>query len=751
MKLRTCTARVCFPVFAAVLWTATPAVAADPVLGLDFDAPALRDLAGDAVIHTQFERPGQVPGVLGKAWRTDGFSSWLAAPVYLAGSPGFAVAAWVALESYPSDLEVPVESLSPSSIVHQRRRGRGFEVFIDTYGRWGLWVGTTSRNITLHAPERFPLYAWTHVAASVDGLRGTASLFLNGEAVATATLPSGSEISFAATDLEFARSHTEAGYLNFTFNRLNGAYDEVAVYRRALAPGEVRQLHARLGSDIPEADGSLVVPESRFAGDFHRPKFHAMPPANWTNEPHGLVRMGETWHLFYQRTPNGPFKTQMHWGHMASDDLVTWRHLRDALRPELQDDRFGFDQKGIWSGDVIVDDGMGFAFYTSVNHSHRIAASNPGVAMAISEDPNLETWRKTGPIINTEHVQDFRDPYLWREGNTWHMLIGASVDTGGGLAYYVLERGANGGRWVYRKRFSSLAYRILDVGSAIWEMPVFEPLGHGVHVLVVNPVGGRVSKYGELATRAVYWTGRWQDGLFRPFHREPKMLDLIPGHLAPTVARAADGQLRAIGIVDERRTPQAQEDAGWAHTFSFPRVWRLMPDATTLGQAPAPELEALRGETVAQYDALPLGEEADQLHSGAHAMEIDLAFDDVSPDSAIVLEVMVSPDREEATRLIFDTDRGEVVLDKSRSTLSAVGEGPDLLRGSYDADAFGVFRNIRAFIDGSVVDVFVNDAAAFSFRSYPHRRDSTGVWISAPRGRVRLSGVTIRRLTAPAG
>ncbi len=761
---------------------APSAGAQDAMARLDFDDTGLAELPTGAVIHTQFDRPDQVPGVAGSAWRTDGFSSWLSLPVDLSGSVGFTAAAWVALESYPSDLEVPVRRLSPSSILHQRNGNDGFDLFIDTYGRWGLWVSTSRGRLSLDAPERFPVYEWAHVAATANtGADGAArlALYLNGEEVAAETLRSGTELNIADTDLELARSHTEVEFLNFTINRLNGAYDDVAVYGRALDAAEVRALYAAPGSPPADATGSLIVPESRLAGDHRRPRLHAMPPANWTNEPHGMVRFGGGWHLFYQRTPNGPYKFQMHWGHMASSDLIAWRHLKDALWPELQDNEFGFDQKGIWSGDVIVDGGRAFAFYTSVNHSDRLAASNPGVAMAISEDPNLETWQKFGPIINSAQVNDFRDPYLWREGGTWHMIIGATLDSGGGLDYHVLD--TETGRWTPRGRFVSVSYRILDIGSAIWEMPVFEPLTEEVHVLVVNPIGGRVSKYGEPATRGVYWTGRWEDGLFRPDYTEPKMLDLIPGHLAPTVERADDGLLRAIGIVDERRTPQSQEDAGWAHTFSFPRTWSLLSDGETLGQAPAPELRALRGEPLpvsgsgsnaaagtelgiaasaepgiepgaAASDAegaMDLGVVPLRLTPGMHALELELNLDEIQQPSTLHVDVLASPDRQEFTRLTFDPDAREVVLDKSNSTLSTENEGPDVLRGGYDADAFGPMRSIRVFVDGSVVEVFVNDAAAFSIRSYPQRADSTGVWVSAPDGEVSLANAAVWPLRLP--
>lgn len=39
------------------------------------------------------------------------------------------------------------------------------------------------------------------------------------------------------------------------------------------------------------------------ADDF-RPSFHFVPRQNWMNEPNGLIKIGSTWHLFFQHNPN---------------------------------------------------------------------------------------------------------------------------------------------------------------------------------------------------------------------------------------------------------------------------------------------------------------------------------------------------------------------------------------------------------------------------------------------------------------
>jgi len=717
-----------------------------PVLALRYD-----DASDPAPlrIHTQFATSDRVPGVSGSAWRTDGFSSWGSAPLDLRETGSLTVSTWVALASHPSDREVPVSDLSPSTIINQADRTSGFDVHIDTFGRWGVRVSTTAGPVEVSAPGQFPLGRWTHVAARIDGEARQVTLFADGLSIGSGAYPGEGSFRPANTDRLLARSYFEAEMLNFTINRLNGAIDETEVFSRALTDEQVQRLYARNAANAPSAEESLIVPASRFANDHLRPMINPMPAANWTNEPHGFVRVGETWHLFYQSTPNGPYKTQMHWGHMASDDLVTWRHLPDALAPGLQTDRFGFDMKGIWSGDVIVDGDSAPAFYTSVNHADRLAAFNPGISVAVSDDPDLRTWRKLGPILNTRHVRDFRDPYLWNEDGQWKMIIGAAYENGGGLDAYTWTRTDTGLVWIHEPAFTSVPYGAMDIGSDIWEMPVFEPLTDDVRVLVVNPIGGRVSKYGSRSTRAVYWTGQWRDNRFHPFSTVPQPLDLVPGHLAPTVARAADGRLRAIGIVDERRSPQAQEDAGWANAFSLPRQWFLMPDGRTLGQAPAPELSSLRGSVIT-LPAQRVTESGLSVVEGFHAYEIEVTVETLTPGARFGLDLLAGPGDEEVTRVYYDSAAGQVVVDKSRSTLSTEEEGPRILRGAYPVDRFGPVRTLRVFVDGSVIEVFINDAAAFSFRAYPTRRDSTGVRVFAEGAPLDVAGVSVWPLVAPA-
>jgi sucrose-6-phosphate hydrolase SacC (GH32 family) len=95
---------------------------------------------------------------------------------------------------------------------------------------------------------------------------------------------------------------------------------------------------ANTGPRLPAIDG---YEES------YRPQIHFSPPANWMNDPNGMVYYEGEYHLFYQYYPDSTVWGPMHWGHAISTDLVRWQHLPVALAP----DSVGL----IFSGSAVVD------------------------------------------------------------------------------------------------------------------------------------------------------------------------------------------------------------------------------------------------------------------------------------------------------------------------------------------------------------------------------------------------------------
>ena len=96
------------------------------------------------------------------------------------------------------------------------------------------------------------------------------------------------------------------------------------------------------------------------AGDPHRPQYHFLPPANWMNDPNGLIEWSGQLHLFYQYNPHGAFHGTIHWGHAVSQDRVHWEDLPIALAPTPG----GLDAGGCWSGCAVDDGGTPTLLYT---------------------------------------------------------------------------------------------------------------------------------------------------------------------------------------------------------------------------------------------------------------------------------------------------------------------------------------------------------------------------------------------------
>ena len=741
-----------------------PAFAALPIVELHYNenngSAQVANSAGGGNYAVNFyagkNQPERVPGVNGNALRTDGYSTWVTGPLTMPTSNQLAMSSWIALESYPSTEET---GLMDSSLMHQAADGKGFSLSINTYGEWWLRVNIAGQIVSLKAPDLFPLYHWTHVAATVNN--GQLSLFINGNRVAQQQFNTGN-IEFAnSAPLVIGRSDKpQTSFGVFEVNAINAAYDISRVY--ASVPAETQwQTEYQAGKDTPWRE-SIAVPASRFADDVLRPRYHAMPPANWTNEPHGLVRFNGRYHMFYQRTPNGPYKWMMHWGHMVSDDLVHWENLKDAFYPALNiGGMSGLGSKGIWSGDVIVEGDTAYAFYTTVNFDGKF---DPGIAWATSTEANLEHWQKKGGLIdknqpNPGGINDFRDPYLWKQDNRWHMIIGAAIGSGGALEHYTTTNLAAGNWTRASQPFTSLPFSSMDIGSAIWEMPVFEYIGEhngqDKYVLIVSPIGGAMRKTEAPYVRSVYWTGTWDSsaangaGQFIPDYAQPKNLDVIHGHLSPTVTRAANGDLVAIGIVDERTNSQIQNDLGWAHTYSLPRVLRLLPDGKTLGQTPAVTLQSLRELTGQETLSNVVVNGEHKLPIASNQVEIIAEVNPAQTATSYGLVISASPNRDEYTRIYYDGD--DLVIDKSHSSNLSGLEETGIYRGAYDEVAFGKPTKFHVFIDHSAIAVFINDKAVFENRIYPVRQDSQEIALYSAGGSTSFTQIVAYPLRAADG
>ena len=122
-------------------------------------------------------------------------------------------------------------------------------------------------------------------------------------------------------------------------------------------------------------------------------------------------------------------------GHSISTDLVNWSEVADALVPG---EPGHFDDQAIWTGSIVTDSsGLHHMFYTGVDR--RARSDVQAIGHATSTD--LLRWHRVGsePVVRADphwyctHAsgarENWRDPFVFAEGDRWRMLITADSVT----------------------------------------------------------------------------------------------------------------------------------------------------------------------------------------------------------------------------------------------------------------------------------------------------------------------------------
>jgi len=507
---------------------------------------------------------------------------------------------------------------------------------------------------------------------------------------------------------------------HFSFDGTPSEYREPL---QAVLGGVVEQLAAarKAAYGRPRSGPELARVRADLDDDPHRPTYHFAPPANWLNDPNGLVEWDGEYHLFYQYNPGGPYHGTIHWGHAVSEDLVHWEDRPVALEPEVD----GEDRHGCWSGCTVIDDGVPTFVYTGGDGNDQLPC------LARATDDELDTWQKSArnPIIespperpeilsNDDWNAEFRDHDVWRADGIWYHLIGSGTEDGGGTA--LLYRSDDLLDWTY---VGPILVGDRDADGPIWECPELLDFGD-VQLL-------QVSDYDKVS----YFLGTF-DG--ETFDRDDSgTLDHGNYYAAQSIP---DGdRYLSWGWIREDRSQAAQWDAGWSGVMSVPRELSITPDGE-LEVRPTSELARLRGDgtSIDARDIAP--SEPLSLDDAGDALEIELEF---QLDGADALELVVarSGDGEERTPIRYTAD-GELIVDRSRSSLSdSANAEPQSIDDVPQSDD-GIVR-LHVLVDGSVVEAFVNNRSCVSSRIYPTRPDSTGVSLKAVGGAVDLRSIDI--------
>ncbi len=700
------------------------------------------DLTGNTITETvsgqtftvanHFNKPESVPGADGNCLRTDGYSTYCNASINASAlnSQALSVNLWCALETYP--VMDPNNNVTIDTYIAGNLRDdlqTGFAFVVNANGRYGFVVYINGSRIACYAPTVFPTYQWEYLSATVNTQTKYVYLYINGILSAESSFP-GSIINTGNNAFMIGKSFNDLYTGPFLTSTINGLIDDIQIYSRVLTASQ-------LGYHTPNNVADLSIPTSRFSGDIQRPIFHGIPAANWTNEPTGLIYYNGQYHLFFQKNANGPYWGKLHWGHLVSNDLISWKEDKIALAPGSS-----YDIKGTWSGCVYMDNGLTGAqpniFYTSVDYS------KASISRAIPLDDSLITWEKDplNPLIPncpSGLSGDFRDPHIFTSNGIYYMVVGTSKNNVGAatLQQYnpTNNTWSNDGRIFYQA--TSANY------GTFWEMPIIEPMPNGKWIFLVTTIGG------TQGVTTLYWVGTINsDGTFNPYSSTPKQVELGAfgsngyGLLSPSILHQ-NGKTIAIGIVPDNLPSQNNYNLGWAHLFSLPREWSLDTN-NNLIQLPYSGLEKIREVSPdSSFHATNLVVNGTSSLSpvNGNTVEIEATFSvstaqqfgfNVRKDGTNEISIYYTPatnmftvNAQNSSRLVNDASTFNGLYTSSFPNVLSVG---DLLK-------------MHIYIDHSIMDIFLNDQYAFSIRVFPIDPNANQIEVFSNGGATTINSI----------
>ena len=487
--------------------------------------------------------------------------------------------------------------------------------------------------------------------------------------------------------------------------------------------------------------------------DADRPVYHLSPRIGWLNDPNGFSFYNGRYHLFYQYHPYDSFWGPMHWGHAASDDLITWDYLPAALAPDTE-----YDGSGCFSGSAVtLPDGRQLLMYTSceADGEDPLGRWKQSQSVAVSceaEDGSIEYVKYEGnPVITGDDLPEggdpyeFRDPYIWETPDGYRAIIANAVTTGGKATQLSLYRSQDGFSWEFDKVLFEDSRRI----GVMWECPNLFPLD-GRWVLIASPMNMEAEEAdGSIrfpkGNNVCCMTGTYDeaDECFTPdapdseghvYHPVDCGLDFY----APQIRNFDDGRCIMTGwMQDPSMANLHQEGISIFGQMTIPRELSIRDGR--LIQQPVRELEAYRKDRTA-LRGVTIGPEPESLPGIAgRSIDMDLA---VSMKEGSRFSVRFACGRDLYTEITWNPELSVITVDRSNSgqqrgitsRRTVKVRGRDGRRGRL---------GMRLLIDRWSAEAFINDGEQAISLTYYTDPSAEGITFSCD-GRATLDVTAYR-------
>lgn len=453
-----------------------------------------------------------------------------------------------------------------------------------------------------------------------------------------------------------------------------------------------QSLHESTPMDYIAWDSLYVADTVAFTNTekLYRPQYHHAPLWGWMNDPNGMYYDAETglYHLYYQYNPYCSLWQNLSWGHATSKDLLHWEEQPVAMEPHP----LGM----IFSGSAVVDEknvaGFGekavLAFYTSAD------ILGQSQSLAYSTDGGITFTHYAGNPILTSATPDFRDPKVFwdTQAGRWTMILACGQE----MRFYGSD---NLRDWTYLSSFG------LGYGNheGVWECPDLMELpvrgteeSKWVLLCNINPGG----PFGGSATQ--YFVGNWDGTTFQVDDNQgvtTRWMDYGKDHYATvSFAHAPEGRHTVMVWMSNWQYTQAVPTQQFRSANALPRDIDLFVDqegAYRIGVYASPEVDSLLGKKVA---------------SGKKNMRLPkTGIIDVQLTANQSTTIVLSNDKEEQVRLVYNAEENTFSMDRTQSGLTdfhpefpVVTTTPWFTEGGKSDRK----RSIRIYVDRCSIEVF---------------------------------------------
>ncbi|WP_175685483.1 glycoside hydrolase family 32 protein [Burkholderia anthina] len=491
-----------------------------------------------------------------------------------------------------------------------------------------------------------------------------------------------------------------------------------------------------------------------------RPALHYTPQRNWMNDPNGLVYDNGRYHLFYQYNPLGNDWGNMSWGHATSTDLVHWQEQPVALPANATEE--------IFSGSIVADtqntSGLGkpgrtplVALYTSVykaGSGHAPGTQAQSLAYSLDHGTTWQSYARNPVLTLDPESKEFRDPKVsWYAPGRYWLMTTVVADA----QVVKLYRSDDLIHWSFLSDFT-----LPDVphAGALWEMPDLVPLPvdddprHIKWAMIVNVNPWSIAG----GSGAMVFVGDFDGRTFVPNRVAPAGSDPAQFrwvdhgadfYAAGTFSGAPGARPVAIAWMSNWDYAAKAPTAPWRGATTLPRELALKTIAgePTLVVTPAAAFDAWADGRPAVHEGDLSVESATHALSSASRGVVQRITVTLAPQHAARAGVIVrgSADGAIGTRIVYDTSRHTLTLDRSRSGTT---DFADTFSREHIVDLpleHGRLQ-LEIVVDRGSVEVFANGGRAVLTDLIFPPLDADRVAVFAEQGRATFSGLTVTQL-----